>query len=157
DALPIYFLYKFVDAYDIWIDDLEEDSKDLSDVFKDVAYEHIKNCRDTKSRMLEGINLIKSNDEVYRAFSLMNRAILMQRCHSIHITDRLPGSNNLDYIDYSNDNSAWRPFQLAYILTCLSSIENPDSKHRDLVDLLWIPTGGGKTEAYLGLSAFTIF
>ncbi|HBF8150296.1 TPA: helicase [Clostridioides difficile] len=153
----IYFLYKFVDAYDIWIDDLEEDSKDLSDVFKDVAYEHIKNCRDTKSRMLEGINLIKSNDEVYRAFSLMNRAILMQRCHSIHITDRLPGSNNLDYIDYSNDNSAWRPFQLAYILTCLSSIENPDSKHRDLVDLLWIPTGGGKTEAYLGLSAFTIF
>ncbi|WP_219718384.1 hypothetical protein, partial [Clostridioides difficile] len=92
----IYFLYKFVDAYDIWIDDLEEDSKDLSDVFKDVAYEHIKNCRDTKSRMLEGINLIKSNDEVYRAFSLMNRAILMQRCHSIHITDRLPGSNNLD-------------------------------------------------------------
>ncbi|MDF1915629.1 hypothetical protein, partial [Klebsiella pneumoniae] len=57
----------------------------------------------------------------------------------------------------SNDNSAWRPFQLAYILTCLSSIENPDSKHRDLVDLLWIPTGGGKTEAYLGLSAFTIF
>lgn len=150
-------LYKFVDAYDIWIDNLEEDSKDLSDVFKDVAYEHIKNCRDTKSRMLEGINLIKSNDEVYRAFSLMNRSILMQRCHSIHITDRLPGSNDLKDIDYSNDNSSWRPFQLAYILTCLSSIENPNSKYRDLVDLLWIPTGGGKTEAYLGLSAFTIF
>ena len=51
----------------------------------------------------------------------------------------------------------WYPFQLAFILLCLPGIIDPTRADRSTVDLLWFPTGGGKTEAYLGLIAFTVF
>jgi hypothetical protein len=51
----------------------------------------------------------------------------------------------------------WRPFQLAFLLLNLTSMAEPAEADRELVDLLFFPTGGGKTEAYLGLAAFTMF
>ena len=50
----------------------------------------------------------------------------------------------------------WRPFQLAFLLMNLPGIARPTEKDREVVDLLFFPTGGGKTEAYLGLAAFTL-
>ena len=50
----------------------------------------------------------------------------------------------------------WRPFQLAFVLTTLCSSIDQEDDFRDTVDLIWFPTGGGKTEAYLALIAFVM-
>lgn len=152
----IELLRQFVEVYGKWIENLVVESESLNNAFKVVAKKHIDDCKYALNRMAEGINLIEKNDDVYDAFTLMNRALLMQRAHS-SLGERLPDSNELKRFNYKKEKSAWRPFQLAYILMCISSVENPKSEYRDIVDLIWVPTGGGKTEAYLGLSAFTIF
>ena len=54
---------------------------------------------------------------------------------------------------YAN-SPRWRPFQLGFQLLVIASLIDGDHDDRDTLDLLWFPTGGGKTEAYLALAAF---
>ena len=112
--------------------------------------------------MRRGVRLLESDEhpEVRRAFAMANRAMLMQMVHTGEDfsgrrklwTDSLPAVP-----DYDDATRAWRPFQLAFLLLTIESVALDESPDRDLVDLIWFPTGGGKTEAYLGLVAFTIF
>lgn len=140
-------LEEIVTSYEGWISNQTDMIKELPDKYKSSADENMRNCRETKDRISECIKVLKENDDAFRAFQLANRAMLEQR---VQFLNREGKTVNYDEI-------TWYPFQLAFVLQEIPSIVYPKNKYRNLVDLLWFPTGGGKTEAYLGLSAFTIF
>lgn len=164
-------LVKLNTEYETWINNQEEiANSELKDELLETAIRHIDSCRMCLQRMKEGVELLISNEIVNRAFRLMNRAMLLQQLHySIEtrnwIVDRgnITGLNDAAIPDINNSSTwkhglgAWRPFQLAFILMNLNAMLDASHADREMVDLIWFPTGGGKTEAYLGLSAFTIF
>lgn len=154
-------LRKFSKAYENWINDLERYSKSIDAKYNEAGKKQIKRCRYTLARISAGIEILETNETVYTSFSLMNRAMLMQRAHS-NVKDRFPFDEEVSYPEFDYESidvkkASWRPFQLAFILMNIESISNPNCKERDIVELIWVPTGGGKTEAYLGLTAFSIF
>ena len=124
----------------------------------------IDKCNDANRRMNAGINLIENNDKVYQAFVFMNQAMYLQRSITAFSKDYGNGipCSLRDYMTdmpekgRKKDHSEWRPFQIAFVLLNLYGIMDGESPERNIVDLLYFPTGGGKTEAYLGLIAFTI-
>lgn len=163
-------LSQVVNSYSNWVNGIEVESRLLEDYHRSVAERHTAYCRECASRMSRGIDILRTDPNALAAFSLANRAMYMQRIHSgIQSSDSYPGDTELrdrvSGLDYHQAEEyhpngrlpMWRPFQLAFLLMSLESIVNPTSPEHDLVDLIWFPTGGGKTEAYLGLTAFTIF
>jgi hypothetical protein len=164
-------LVKLNSEYETWINEQEEIANaELKDELLETALRHIDSCRLCLQRMREGVELLNSNEKVNRAFKLMNRAMLLQQLHySIETRNWILDRGNITGLKEAvipdiNDSStwkpglgAWRPFQLAFILMNLYSMLDSSHADREMVDLIWFPTGGGKTEAYLGLSAFTIF
>jgi hypothetical protein len=143
-------------SYDAWIRDREDElasDPQLKD-FASVAGENLALCQEASGRIAKGIELIRRSDSAWRAFSLMNKAMLVQRARSEWIKK---GKETI--APEENHSHAWRPFQIAFILMCITGIAEPGAPDngRDYADLLWFPTGGGKTEAYLGLIAFTVF
>ncbi|HHT95021.1 MAG TPA: helicase-related protein [Clostridia bacterium] len=172
----IELLNIFADAYKKWIDELTEKlsviDAEYNGRYNKIAETNITKCRISYNRIKKGIKALESSEMKWNAFALANRAMLMQRIHLKlqEVTsdiDRYPDDpeisdmlNKLDYGDNKDitaDKYFWRPFQLAFLLMSINSVSEDASAERDIVDLIWFPTGGGKTEAYLGLTAFTIF
>jgi len=133
-------LESFVDAYEDWIEDQQELASSESSEEQEVARRLINRMEEAKSRMRSGISRMQSDIDAQYAFASANRAMLMQ----MELNGLAPESSPY----------AWRPFQLAFFLMALESSIDEDSDFRDCVDLIWFPTGGGKTEAYLGVMAF---
>lgn len=150
------------DAYEKWVDEkLDGDYKMTDPEFASaVGNNVIVECNTVLSRIREGITLLVENDLAFEAFCFMNRSMLLQR--NIMNYSKKHGSgiicNFTDFVNPKNpmNDFAWRPFQIAFILMNLSGIVDSEHNDRNIVDLLYFPTGGGKTEAYLGLMAFTI-
>lgn len=161
-AETIQKLNTLADSYEKWIDDTLAGSSRMSDpeFSEKIGNTVISHCRNALRRIRDGIRIIETDNISFEAFSFMNSVIYMQ--NSIRNYARKHGKgiecNFRDFVDPREPENefAWRPFQIAFILMNLKSIVHPENPERDIVDLLYFPTGGGKTEAYLGLMAFTI-
>jgi hypothetical protein len=161
DPSVISGLCEFVDGYEAWLNSFDDVIKGLAGQFAEAATRITGRAKTAIDRMRRGVDLLASDEDrdVRTSFALANRAMLMQMVHATSFagkrkawTAELPAEP-----DYERLEEAWRPFQLAFLLLTIDSAAHQDSPDRDLVDLIWFPTGGGKTEAYLALSAFTIF
>ena len=155
------------DAYAKWIDRQAQRTASGADGLgphAKAANEAIQHCREALERIRAGIALVSQNKNAAEAFRFANEAMWQQRVHSIFAKQVRKGQrkfeDGLSDIDVPQ-NRTWYPFQLAFVLLNLPSItdlHHPDRSHETqaVADLLWFPTGGGKTEAYLGLAAYTM-
>ena len=170
--------------YEKWVTEIEIDASNLEELedYRNAAISNVAKCKITLQRLKKGIEIIcnsHKDSDILKCFFWMNRAMLWQQQRSKtkqrkwkktgannNINYTLEGINDSedqkfsslkDFYNESKYNGRWRPFQLAFILMNIESVINPESNEREIVDLIWFPTGGGKTEAYLGLTAFSIF
>ena len=133
-------LETFVDTYEDWIEQQENLALAENPDEKKVGQRLIERMQEARDRMRLSISRLRGDDNAQYAFAIANKAMLMQ----MELNGLAPESSPY----------AWRPFQLAFFLMALESSIDEDSDFRDCVDLIWFPTGGGKTEAYLGVMAF---
>jgi hypothetical protein len=158
-------LQPLMDGYQDWIDREEQriaDPAEGLEQFQHAAQRAIARCRTTLRRIEAGLDLLDQDESAAQAFQFMNRAMWLQRTHSLFAErvrrgDEQPDMGTIDI----PENRSWYPFQLAFVLLNLPGITKLDHPERSeapeaIADLLWFPTGGGKTEAYLGLTAYTL-
>ncbi|MGW0589049.1 DISARM system helicase DrmA [Streptosporangium sp. NPDC002607] len=129
-------LVPLTDGYERWINHLEKQAG--HPLQGTPAHRHIAGCQRALSRIRDGIDLLHDDEDARLAFCFANRAISLQ-------SKWTKGKTN-----------PWWPFQLAFLLVNLRAMVEENHPDRETCDLLWFPTGGGKTEAYLGLAAFTL-
>lgn len=156
-------LNTLADAYDNWINNiLAGHAMMRNQSFSEkIGNNVIAKCQAALSRIREGIHIIESDKTAFEAFRFMNNVIFLQ--NSIKRYAKKHGAEDIecsfkDFVNPKDKENAfgWRPFQIAFILMNLAGIVDPRHRDREIVDLLYFPTGGGKTEAYLGLMAFVI-
>jgi hypothetical protein len=144
-----------------WIVQARESALSLDDKWKVTGHLNLEACQNSLSRMLKAIEIMDANPKARLAFNLANDAIVRQRFavnQAVREVTVKDGQVNVELAKEQNRyEPAWRPFQLGFLLQSIPEIVFPDLPEREIVDLIFFPTGGGKTEAYLGLSAFTIF
>ena len=164
-------LTPLVDAYEAWLTEQEQRIGDPSarlaghDTAVAIA---VAGARDAAVRLRAGIELLARDADAAEAFRFANEAMWQQRIHMVAAESRLGAvTADAEYdlaaaiaaVDVEK-NRSWRPFQAAFMLLNLPALTDPTHPERvgdsALLDLLFFPTGGGKTEAYLGLTAYTL-
>lgn len=175
-------LEQFVDSYGSWISIKREAYTSERSEFSIIANQELDKCEKDYKRMKDNIKVFLSglnNIGNLESFKLMNAAMFMQLWHAVNVksgeiksyidSEKFKGFDYDFYLTTASDklfypytqSAAWRAFQLAFILLNLDGVFREESdelweKRNHWVDLVWFPTGGGKTEAYLGLIALTI-
>jgi hypothetical protein len=142
-------LGRLPDAYNDWIDEqrlllteLYADDSAANSSLLAAGLENLRTGCIQAERISRGIETLRHNDELWTAFCLANQAMKLSMVRSRPDSQAEP---------------AWFPFQLAFILLALESSVDHTNPDRQILDLIWFPTGGGKTEAYLGLSCVVMF
>ncbi len=168
----------FVSFYQKWISSQQATAKCFNQEDKKTADKLIKRQEENLKRLSKGIEILNTNEKAFRCFQLANTAMFIQMIISRdnrfgkkerHLIDDVEKAD-YDSLKYFEEYEDWnflnpdkseppryRPFQLAFLLLSIEGIidENSDDRNKT-VDLIWYPTGGGKTEAYLAVAAFTI-
>lgn len=133
-----HWLSPMLDKFEQWIESNKQELSIRPEHERNILSRLAEEATISLRRMKKGLNLLLTDEKARLAFCLTNRAMELQYSWS------------------KKGNLKWRPFQIAYFLLTVESIYNQNSDDRDVCDLLWVPTGGGKTEAYLAIMAFTI-
>jgi hypothetical protein len=163
-------LRPLVDGYRRFLTDQEARlaaEPDLAE-FRDTGSEQIRLAVEAADRIDAGLDLLLADSKAWQAFKFANEAMALQRQHTVAVrkareTSGLSWREALAAADIPAERS-WRPFQIAFVLLNLPALTDPGHADRAAAnavadkataDLLFFPTGGGKTEAYLGLTAYT--
>lgn len=151
---PIGAFSRFVSAYQEWRDRLA--IEDFPERFRKPRNHILQRIDAVIERMRDGVHLLLSEPSAMNIFRLANRAMLLSVARSAANRDREPGQayEDVSLDEIALDTFTWRPFQLAFFLLSLRGLWTPEHADRLIVDLIWFPTGGGKTEAYLAVAAF---
>ncbi|MFH8563791.1 helicase-related protein [Streptomyces sp. NPDC017988] len=155
-------LHSFVLGYREWFERQRSEAKLLRPWAAAPAARILHRIETALDRMTSGVEALtattQSGETAREAFRLANRAMALQMLHS---RPELAGSRRSrtgEVLELTEPNGAyaWHPFQLAYFLLVVEGLMNPEHEDRATVDLIWFPTGGGKTEAYLLTACFEI-
>ncbi|WP_051392741.1 DISARM system helicase DrmA [Glycomyces arizonensis] len=164
-------LAPLAEGYAAWLDEQAGRIDGLPAQLRDYAADSLKQARTIADRIAEGVRLLTDeaaphHADALRAFRFAQAAMAEQRVHTQIAAHRAATGASYPAAKASIEAkgpgaASWRPFQLAFLLLNLASLADPGHAERaatrnGLVDLLFFPTGGGKTEAYLGLAAFTL-
>lgn len=167
-------LEAILSEYGGWIRSRRDDALKLPSNLAEVAGVHLDHCEATLTRMVRGVSLLRNDSMVREAFRLANRAMLLQQIATKELkyepliwdkyakcAKRKSETTSPWAIYMAGSESSrvgrWRAFQVAFLLVQLEGISDGALPDRNTVDLIWFPTGGGKTEAYLAVMAFYMF
>lgn len=160
-------LEEVVQLYAAWIQDRRAEIARLPGELQEVARRHMDECQRALERMRGGLDLIRQDEQALQAFRLANHAILLQQIRGDIPTRAIrheatgwtfaESYRDPDPLNPPRFKGTWRAFQIAFLLMALRSVADGEIPERETVELIWFPTGGGKTEAYLGLAAFAMF
>ncbi|WP_281964355.1 helicase-related protein [Serinicoccus marinus] len=149
DSPDLAALDDLITDYESWIDGLAS-AADASEGDAQTLARHRQEAQQAAERMRAGLDLLRTDRQVRSAFDLMNRAMAQQRSRQSYHRGGGRGAAP------TTADATWYPFQIAFILLNLRGVAQEDSPDREIADLLWFPTGGGKTEAYLGIIGMAI-
>lgn len=163
---PKKILEPLISEYEKWIEEKINTIEDsIPDNLINAAKKNMELCYKSLNRMKKGLQHL-DDELILDAFRLANLAMLLQQKNGKNKREGIIEDNRIKYYtsyeenviykiqDIMNADNSWRAFQIAFLLLSIDSFVNESGFDREIVDLIWFPTGGGKTEAYLAVAAF---
>lgn len=151
---PVPAFRQLLQIYQTWRDRL--DNEDVPSRFTQTKQTVLTRIDVVIRRMAGGISLLQSTPQVMSLFRMANRSMLLSLARTRASRERREGEpfRDIDIAALDPNDVCWRPFQIAFFLLSLRGLWDPQHEERQIADLIWFPTGGGKTEAYLAVAAF---
>lgn len=162
-------ILELVRLYESWIAKKYLELSNLGNEYRSAGKINMQSCVRCVNRMKAGINYLLKDPIGLKAFQFANYAVLLQQLRGrreprhVHFDSDLKKLNfaepyqEINLLTPPQNLGNWRAFQIGFLLSAIESTANGSSSERETVELIWFPTGGGKTEAYFGLAAFSMF